>query len=119
MICERCRKLEAEYDAPGKWCEVCWRFGWFDAEIRRRPGQWGYRARLLRAWRKKRADERRGRSATLARFGWARCVAGWAIADDALTMAPRLSGEDIVFSQENAISIVAWERSADESGRAT
>lgn len=29
IICEDCGEREAEFDAPGKWCEVCWARWWF------------------------------------------------------------------------------------------
>ena len=117
MICEQCHKFEANFSASDVFCKVCWR-GFHAVDTRHRPGQWGHRARLLRAWRKKRADERRKRSADLTRFGWYLVSSGM-VRDGKIVVTPRLSGEDIVFSQENAINIVAWERSADENGRVT
>jgi len=30
MICEDCGEREAEFDAPGKWCEVCWAKWWYE-----------------------------------------------------------------------------------------
>ena len=30
MLCEKCNKVEATFDAPGKWCDDCWDAWWLE-----------------------------------------------------------------------------------------
>lgn len=66
--CTKCGQREAEYDAPGVWCEICWVDWWCEGIYRKdwsRRERARYRRELqndLRRWKKE--DRRKEKRST-------------------------------------------------------